>query len=119
MAWAWSRHRCALAGNTNVSRQPAGVFLHLLTSRQRDIACIYTTSAVRYKAGAGAKMASPSPSQLNSTLQRSLREEFERLCSRDRDHLVLQELLKLRFSQVPVANLAVLWVLDRWVMAVA
>jgi hypothetical protein len=60
-------------------------------------------------------MASPSPTQLNSTLQRSIKEEFERLCVKDRKHLVLQELLKLRFSQVPVANLAVLWVLDRWV----
>jgi len=60
-------------------------------------------------------MASPGP-QLNSTLQRSIREEFDRLCSKDRKHLVLQELLKLRFSQVPIANLAVLWALDRWVL---
>lgn len=40
-------------------------------------------------------------------------QEFERLRARDCRHLVLPELLKLRFSQVPLANLGVLWVLDR------
>ena len=58
-------------------------------------------------------MQSPRP-LLNSTLLRSIGEEFDRLCAPGRAHLALPELLKLRFSQVPVANLAVLWVLDRW-----
>lgn len=63
-------------------------------------------------AGTSTSTGSPAPT-LNSTLQRSILEEFQRLCAKDRKHLVLPELLKLRFSQVPVANLAVLWVLDR------
>lgn len=57
----------------------------------------------------------------NSSLRKTLEEEFSRLASRGEKHLTIEQLLHLRLPPSPwnldPTHLGVLWILDRFILA--